>query len=535
MADFWDRFVKHYVNTMYADGKGMQLNTIASAWNIQFKAFINSQLVPAGLLSSGYCGLPVLPKKLYRNSSTRVSRASDETLVHTKLIHDIPLEITDEAAIYCIFDKLNSSMAALQQWAHCEIADLEARYKRRKFAAPNGKIRWINDIGTNQYGREKSIWMRNRQNPEHYANSSANLENHSYQYVMDKCKQIFPTPLDLTAHDLGLATTGSLYPHCVLLTILHPKITPGFLYELEIFDENGKQIGFNKTDHGHQLVGYKFRAGRREAEQVIELTENGAYIVQQIINITAYGREHLRLTGNDSYRYLFLSAVRSFGQFQRPKLASCTTSPKMLEKIVQGLKKYAHLSHEEAITLAPRANLSTVRATAGVLVYLKTKSTQDMSKALGHKKYDPQLLSRYLPAVIWDFFQERWIRIFQAGIILEAMQDRPNKIHASGFNSLDQVEKFLFNHAIKLPPEPLDNVDTTVGSESSILIGLNEGIFTELLKIKNNQYPSASETKSNLWIVLSSKIIDHVELNLADRPDIQSALRNAKTIMESTY
>src|SRR3546814_1993157 len=115
MSEFWDRFVKYYVTTAYDSGKGQKLSTIASAWNVQFSAFVRNQLIPASLLSGGYAGLPVLPKRLYTDAASRISTGNDGTLVHSKLLHDITLEITDQAAIYHIFDKdrkrtrLNSS------------------------------------------------------------------------------------------------------------------------------------------------------------------------------------------------------------------------------------------------------------------------------------------------------------------------------------------------------------------------------------------------------------------------------------------
>lgn len=532
MASFWERFAKHYVFTKYKNGQGRKLSTIAMSWNVSFRYFAYQILAPAGLISTGYAGFPKLPKKLYRNAKTRISSTSNGTLVHTKLIHDIPLEVTDEEAIYDIFDRLQHSMTCLEKWSRAEISNLEARYNRRKIEALNGQTRWINEVGTNQYSRGGYEWRLNRENPEYFAHAAANLEFHSYRYLMDKKTQLFPQPLGDTAYELGLATSGSLYPHCVMLTILHPKITPGFLFEFEIFDSSGKPIGFIQTDAGYELVGYKFRNGRREAEQVIHLTEYSTYIIQQIISVTQYGREDLRLAGDDNYRYLLLSAVRSFGKFQRPKLSSCTGSPKMLEAIVNGLKNHANLCELDATTLAKRANLSTIRATAGVLVYLKSKSAEKMAEALGHKKFDPVLLGRYLPAPIWDFFQDRWIRIFQAGIILEAMQDSDYRLPASGFETLDQVEQFLLNHSIKLPPEPVEGSERPTSCSETLLIGLNETIFTELLKLKNDNYRTGSLIKKNLWSQFSSKIIDYVNSNLSDRPDIQSALFSARGEME---
>lgn len=527
MSEFWDRFVKYYVTTAYDSGKGQKLSTIATAWNVSFSAFVHNQLIPASLLSGGYAGLPVLPKSLYTNAASRVSTGNDGTLVHSKLLHDIPLEVTDQAAIYHIFDNLTSSMNDLTTWAKAEVADLDARLNRRLREAPNGTLRWIGESGENENGQIK--WMRDRNNPACFANAARNIEEHSYSYIMERAIQIFATPADETAYELGLATTSSLYPHCLLLVSLYPKITVGFLENLEIHDEHGKRIGFIPTDNGHQLVGYKLRKGHREAEQVINLCEYGAYLVQQIIDVTDYGRRYLRSIGDDSYRFLLLSAVRSFGKFQRPKLSSVTSTPMSIERIVTGLKKYTRLDHTEASYLAPRANLSTVRATAGVMIYLESKSAKKMSEALGHKSFDPSLLARYLPAPIWDFFQDRWIRIFQAGIIIEAMNGSPYKLKASGFDSLEQVEEFLLNHSIKLPPEESNAGFSEARPDSSILVSLNEQIFEELLKLNDSRYKSSSYLKSSLWKDLSSKIITHVDSCLSDRPDIQFALSKAKS------
>lgn len=526
MSEFWDRFVKYYVTTAYDSGKGQKLSTIASAWNVQFSAFVRNQLIPASLLSGGYAGLPVLPKRLYTDAASRISTGNDGTLVHSKLLHDIPLEITDQAAIYHIFDSLNASMNDLTTWAKAEVADLDARLNRRLREAPNGTLRWIGGSGENEGGQIQ--WMRDRNNPACFANAARNIEEHSYSYIMERAVQIFASPFAETAYELGLATTGSLHPHCLLLVSLYPKITVGFLENLEIYDEHGKKIGFIPTDNGYQLVGYKLRRGHREAEQVISLCEYGAYLVQQIIDVTDYGRRYLQSTGDDNYRYLLLSAVRSFGKFQRPKLASVTTSPIPIERLVSGLKKYTNLDHAEATYLAQRANLSTIRATAGVMIYLESKSAKKMSEALGHKSFDPSLLARYLPAPIWDFFQDRWIRIFQAGIIIEAMDGSPYKLKASGFDSLEQVEEFLLNHSIKLPPEESNTRFSEARPDSSILVSLNEQIFEELLKLNDSRYKSSSHLQSSFWRDLSSKIITHVDSCLSDRPDIQFALSNAK-------
>ncbi|MCY1453890.1 hypothetical protein D9M71_709150 [compost metagenome] len=111
------------------------------------------------------------------------------------------------------------------------------------------------------------------------------------------------------------------------------------------------------------------------------------------------------------------------------------------------------------------------------------------------------------------------------------MQDSEYRLPASGFQTLEQVEKFLLNHSIKLPPEPAEALERPASCSESLLIGLNEVIFTELLKLKNDHYCSGSATKQTLWSEFSSKVIDHVDRNLSDRPDIQSALLSARKKM----
>lgn len=63
--------------------------------------------------------------------------------------------------------------------------------------------------------------------------------------------------------------------------------------------------------------------------------------------------------------------------------------------------------------IASNTTLTKFRASRGVQIYLETESSSKMAEALGHIKYDPQLLKHYLPEPILEFFQRRWILLFQ--------------------------------------------------------------------------------------------------------------------------
>lgn len=108
-----------------------------------------------------------------------------------------------------------------------------------------------------------------------------------------------------------------------------------------------------------------------------------------------------------------------------------------------------------------------------------------MSKALGHTKYDPQLLSHYLPASILDFFQRRWILLFQKGIICESLKDSSFLFKASNFKNMEQLNTFLENHALKNIPNTFndDKDNPKENNEAKVYISIDEEKIATLLSI----------------------------------------------------
>ncbi len=93
-----------------------------------------------------------------------------------------------------------------------------------------------------------------------------------------------------------------------------------------------------------------------------------------------------------------------------------------------------------------------MRASCGVRVYLETNSVHEMSKVLGHEHYDPKLINHYLPKPLWDYFTNRWVRLFQNAIVYEAMKDSPYLFDAMDINE-DELRQFLANHRLKVIPD----------------------------------------------------------------------------------
>jgi hypothetical protein len=174
-------------------------------------------------------------------------------------------------------------------------------------------------------------------------------------------------------------------------------------------------------------------------------------------------------------------------------------------------------------------------------VYLKTKSVEAMAEALGHSKYNPSLLRDYLPDSILAFFQSRWIRIFQRGIICEAMKDSPYLLKASNFESMDELHNFLRNHALKdIPHNEVDEGQSpnnpTHSEVSSVYVSVSPGIMNALLSIEaavdNAEEPNSVCAKAKYWASVSRLVTS--EILRANDGLLKSHLSKAKEMSEPT-
>lgn len=194
------------------------------------------------------------------------------------------------------------------------------------------------------------------------------------------------------------------------------------------------------------------------------------------------------------------------------------------------------------IDFITRLSVTAFRASCGVEIYLDTHSVETMAKALGHTTYSSTLLSSYLPEPILAFFQTRWIRVFQRGLICEAMKDSPYILQATRFETLDELHTFLENHAIRQIPEHLQNPDylsrrsqeevavEQLDEDGQVLLSVDAGILTALLSLKmavsNAQQKSNICAKAIYWAKFTDLVVHHIEDGY--NSDLQDYLRTAQ-------
>lgn len=509
---FFLAFMKDFFLTAHRDK--LKINGQINNWRT-FIANCEEIFIETGVWATPYQGgLPKPPERPDLDLGTRKTVGKDGVIVHEKLITPVPLYMTDEEAIEVLFNNIEKDVLVLKLWAMDQCQQLYASVRERQRLAKLGQP--ITGRGGNKSIEELG-----------FKNICATFEQDGFQNNASYLVTRFGSGnMAEVANRLGLPTAHKLFPYQCLLVIQHPEITHGFLQKFMLFDDNGDYSGYIKEDIGAKLRGYKDRRGKVLAEQVIELTAESQQWIEEIIEITQPLRTALRQAGNPVWKELFLTCGNGFSTpigANQPgwSPSSFKSSPSLLEGLLEQFTPYKNMLQCEMQEFLQRVSLSSIRSSCGVLVYLRTKSVTEMSKALGHARYNSQLLGRYLPAAILAFFQTRWIRIFQRSFICEAMKDSPYLLEAADFTSMAELHAFLKNHALKDIPSHLKNPENKASTKetnsqgSHIYISIDVGIMTAMLSLE----AAVSKTdklhqvcgKARYWAEVAKSVTGEIE------------------------
>ena len=466
MKDF---FVTH-------DEKNNDINTVKAEWNY-FVLLVN-YLFPLENHEKY-----ILPKKSHYDSHIKTKNGKQ---FKTKLITEIPLEIYDNQAFDILFKKINQDISLISKWADYTI---DYHYQQFLNVKEDFKVKstyynlGIKEIAMLKFGKYDRINKAHVYNSDSYFNRNV------------------------------------LFAVAIKLILNHPEITDSFIFNCDYFDNKDNIIGVKSTDQGTYLIGYKLRKGKNSAEQKILLNQDSLKAVSILLEMTSDIRKNLKENNNPLYRKLFISAgVNNLIVSEFPQ-QSFMINKEPHNHMINYLEKHHNISNEDSIQFAKNISLTKVRASRGVQVYFETQSTTKMAKALGHTKYDPQLLSRYLPAPILEFFQRRWILLFQKGIICEAMKDSDFLLKASNFKDMEQLNTFLENHTLKNIPNVSNNKkdNTQSNDDLKVYISVDEEKIAALLSIgkaiENSKDINKVSSKAIYWKQLGEEIVKEINTN----------------------
>ncbi|MFU4542437.1 hypothetical protein ACM714_20555 [Pseudomonas aeruginosa] len=454
----------------------------------RFIRTIEDIFITPGLWARPFAGsLPCPAASSTPGTHTNLKKKKDGTIVKNKLITEIPLHITDAQAIELLFKKIHDDNKLVLDWAKTRLAKAEKTFLNSQALALSGKV-----ISGGNFLKKHITDLKLEDLCKTYFEMGI-------IYIQAQGNKILGQGLrtQIVEH-LGLPTIDIFFAFQLLLTHAHPCLTESFYTHFELYDKHGNISGFLKTNTGYQLVGYKDRKGASLSEQKIDLTPEQTNWVQFIIALTDTFRNELKERGDDSWRFLFL---HSRGRMVYPTRAEAirlnNNTIKYQETMIKEFMEVGKLTKETASQFIVRLSVTAFRASAAVEVYLKNNSVEEMARSLGHSQYSSSLLSSYLPEPILAFFQTRWIRLFQRGIICQAMKGSPKLLEATYFNNMDELHEFLRNHALRDIPEHLQNPDYLIEQKSysnattkdtsiadQVIVSIDAGVLTALLSLK---------------------------------------------------
>ncbi len=518
-----------------------------------YSAFIHTvdeTFIDSGIWARPFAGkLPRPIIKTVLGSDTKLKKNKDGTVVKVKLITDVPLHLTDMEAIELLFKKIRTDNKLVLDWARARLSIAARQNTEYQALAQAGEI----ITGGNEHAKNISeIGIENL---------CATYKHKGMAYLQAFKKELIGKVLPSKIVEcLGVPTVDAFFAFQMLLTHAHPCITESFFTHFELYDKRGNLSGFLETNSGYQLVGYKDRKGGALSEQKIDLTPEQADWVKLIISLTTPFRNELRAAQDDTWRYLFLHCAGRLVAPTRPEAMRLTRKRSTSKQtMVKEFMRLANWGEEEATRFVLRLSITAFRASAAVEVYLDTHSAEEMARSLGHTRYSSSLLSSYLPEAILAFFQTRWIRIFQRGIICRAMKDSPRLLEAARFQSMEELHEFLKNHALRDIPLHLQNPDylntpqfsssdsntntntntNTNDAEKAgyVIVSIDDGVLTALLSLSaaiTSARPDANLCgKAIYWSKFSEVVVRDIEAGY--NTDLQEHLRVARQHAKASY
>ncbi|VEB97395.1 Uncharacterised protein [Cedecea lapagei] len=466
-------------------------------------------------------GSKKLTRPLYEIGHHRY--ADGNALVSQKLLTQIPLSASDKEATELLFKKIKGDFNKVVLWARNQIDLINYRLCTVLSACEKGElIKQKVRISSKSFGQPHMVMN---------CLIKTIVESHRGFIVIDhsmRARLVGATGSSFStmalAERLVLPTKYMIAPIAIWLVAQHPILTDASLLGCELFDRNGKRSGFVSTDSGSVLVVKKNRKG---SQQEVVLSSEAISVVELLIQITTPLRNYLKKKNDDGWRRLFIVAG---GQgFQEPYVFTNQIS---FAKILRQ-KEFVQAHSAKLGELISTLSLARIRATAGVIVYLNTLSIDKMAESLGNSKR--VAMNHYLPPTIMQFFQERWVRIFQNAVIVYAMRDSHFLLKATDFDSMTELNKFLEKYALRALPEVTEPLNHSAEPElgasgSEIIISLDEEILRILISLRlavENAGPCASGA-AIYWSEFIIRVESHIESHNFPDPYLRSCLVKAR-------
>ena len=416
----------------------------------------------------------------------------------------IPLHIKDEAVIQIIEDRLRASEEHVRASYHAVFENIKEKHERNLKLAKTGSVKPIRVGACGGVKRNEYV----RVGRDHLSNSIATFYTHGIGATVRHPSNFFggsSTNSDnistsVLVDELNLPTTATLGALCTLLVLEHPQLTPSALENWELFDKSGQMTGYKQVGGSYVIVVYKSRKGVARAQQDIILNEYSQSIVKTLIGHTELARQHLKANPStdehqeNAWRYMLIKADLNkaswcFGFGSNISVLSLRSTYRQWV-----YNHSSNMNEADKLLLSKSVGLRSCRKLRAIRTYIKTHSLREVAEVLGHETVNVDLLNKYLPSSLMDFFNARWIRQFQNALIYIAMQESDYLFEAVDIKP-ENLDEFLQNHGIHDIPKLFgkfknDTALSLVEKEESrerfdeVTLTITENVIRVLIAIK---------------------------------------------------
>ncbi|WP_256659688.1 hypothetical protein [Pseudomonas sp. LS-2] len=523
MEEFAEAYFWHYQHLEYerngdANLNGKTFRTMrliivrtlikTNIWNVDEDAFV----IPPGLSKAG--------------ADRNVKQNKNGIEVKDKLLTEVPVHVTDIQAIDLLYGEVQRNLRTVEKYGLSEALKLRRAQRNRILQARSGTILEVVNRKSRHY--------------DDFEKTGFNDICHTFEAegmsVTVDARRRYGERLPVLGKLLGLPTSYSLFPIQCLLTIYHPEITAGFLEDLVIWD-GPKRVSFYKTDRGYMLVGFKDRRGSKHSEQKILLCPRAAALVRMAEQITQPLRDYLKKNNDPNWQKLFLTSGTSFS-YPKPASSNLLTKDKIEGRLpvrnmlIEQIGPFSEKQGDELVDFLKKLSITRVRAQSAVADYIKNQSLTRLARKLGHAFYNKDLMESYLPVAIYDFFATRYIRIFQKGIICEAMKDSPLLLRAAKFDTFEELHNFLSRYALKEIPENLRTLAENKVADGEVVevgVSVSPASMTALISVRAAVKQSPEPEKVRGLATYWAQVCDKVEQFIlkSSKPLLQQHLKFA--------
>lgn len=490
-------------------------------------------LVRIGIWEEPYTDILVPKYKANTKKHTSVNLVKNQKseVLHNKLVTQIPLSYTDDQAKLMIFDKIKKDIEHIVLCAKKKTIEIFNEYQKFKQISLLGEVREYIP-SSNKY----DIPIGKDSIP----NTFKTYLSHPFKHPIIKSYYGFlklhikDENVRIIKDSIFYSNYQKLYPFLIMLINEHQEITESWLLNWKLKEEN-KNTGLFQIGESWYTKSYKKRRGYKNAEQIIKLNNISKKIIEDIIEITSIAREYLIRINHSDKDYMLLISTTAFTEPRKVNkientIYSCISSylKEVFEVQTYDEKGNIIIKKEEAENIFRNLTLTKFRASCAVRVYLETMSVHKMSVALGHKEYSYALIESYLPDILWKFFTNRWIRIFQNALIYESMKNSKYLYDSVDF-TFDQLNDFIKNHAFEDIPYHLSKgfheikIEKQENKNNIKYIGIfpiTIPLLQIFISVKNyfdkNKNSIQKDTIIYYWYICSKYVLEQIYLSKID-------------------